>query len=48
MDALIRREISARKKRADEERKSAVCPSCRAKNPVTNKFCAECGAKLKR
>jgi hypothetical protein len=40
MDALIRREISERKNRS-------ACPSCGAKNPPTNKFCADCGAKLK-
>src|SRR2546427_5966984 len=46
LDALIRREISARKDRATTV--TANCPSCGAKNPVTNKFCADCGAKLKR
>ena len=24
-----------------------ACPSCSSMNPATNKFCAECGAKLK-
>src|SRR2546427_9397739 len=43
LDALIRREVSARKNRS----KAAVCPACSAQNPITNKFCAECGAKLK-
>jgi hypothetical protein len=43
LDALIRREISARKNRPTN-----ACPSCGGKNPTTNKFCAECGAKLKR
>jgi len=43
LDALIRREISARK-----DRSTMACPSCGSKNPNTNKFCAECGAKLKR
>ncbi len=43
LDALIRREISARK-----DRPTIACPSCGGKNPNTNKFCAECGAKLKR
>ena len=46
LDALIRREISARKSKATTP--TANCPSCSARNPVTNKFCAECGAKLKR
>jgi len=40
MDALIRRELTARKNLSS-------CPACGAKNPPTNKFCAECGAKLK-
>jgi len=43
LDALIRREISARK-----DRSTTACPSCGGKNPNTNKFCAECGAELKR
>ena len=43
VDALIRREISARK-----ERSTTACPSCGSTNPNTNKFCADCGAKLKR
>jgi NADH pyrophosphatase NudC (nudix superfamily) len=46
LDALIRREITAR------QRKSAVatiaCGTCGVENPTTNKFCAECGAKLKQ
>src|SRR6185295_8879703 len=47
LDALIRREVSARK---DPSAKPAglSCPSCSANNPVKNKFCAECGAKLKQ
>ena len=43
LDALIRREISTRKNRSA----AAACPSCGGRNPTTNKFCAECGAKLK-
>jgi hypothetical protein len=46
LDALIRREISARKSKAATP--AANCSSCGARNPITNKFCAECGAKLKR
>ena len=46
LDALIRRELSARKARTNVANPTS-CPSCAAKNPVTNKFCAECGAKLK-
>src|SRR4029077_8314351 len=45
LDALIRREISARKNRSNA--KQVTCPSCSSKNPITNKFCADCGAKLK-
>jgi hypothetical protein len=46
LDALIRREIAARK---DPSSRSALaaCPSCGANNPPKNKFCAECGAKIK-
>jgi hypothetical protein len=43
LDALIRREVAARRKKS----KDLVCPSCSSLNPVTNKFCAECGGKLK-
>ena len=46
LDALIRREVSARKNKPGAVQ-SAVCPSCSSKNPIANKFCAECGAKLK-
>ena len=45
LDALIRREISARSKKTSAA--NLTCPSCEAINPVTNKFCAECGVKLK-
>jgi hypothetical protein len=45
LDALIRRELSARKSKTTAATTS--CPSCGTSNPVTNKFCAECGAKLK-
>src|SRR2546421_9853281 len=44
LDALIRREVSARKSKATIVTEN--CSSCGCKNPVTNKFCAECGAKL--
>src|SRR3989442_2119797 len=40
LDALIRREISARKSKA-KPAISATCPSCAAPNPATNKFCAD-------
>jgi len=53
LDALIRREISARKDRSKKSGAATpattiACPSCGSKNPTTNKFCAECGARLKR
>ena len=48
LDALIRREISARKGKSKSSAPSISCPSCSAGNPNTNKFCAECGAKLKQ
>lgn len=46
LDTLIRREIGARK---DPSTKKALqaCSSCGANNPPKNKFCSECGAKLK-
>src|SRR2546428_7251094 len=37
LDALIRREISARKTRSSSV-KQISCPSCGGKNPTTNKF----------
>jgi hypothetical protein len=45
LDALIRREIAARK---DGPQKTAqnACSNCGFNNPPKNKFCAECGAKL--
>ena len=45
LDALIRREIAARKDGTPKSSQN-VCPSCSANNPPKNKFCAECGAKL--
>ncbi len=48
LDALIRREISARKSKSKAAVPTTGCASCGANNPVSNKFCAECGAKLKR
>lgn len=45
LDALIRREIAARKDGPPKGSPNA-CPSCGFKNPTKNKFCAECGAKL--
>ena len=46
LDALIRREINARRNKKSPS-STLVCPGCSAKNPNTNKFCAECGVKLK-
>ena len=46
LDVLIRREISARKNKA-KSAPTTTCPSCGTPNPVSNKFCAECGAKVK-
>jgi hypothetical protein len=47
LDALIRREVSARKRKSKTASPSNPCSSCGSSNPVTNRFCAECGAKLK-
>ena len=46
LDALIRREITARKGKS-KATPATSCSTCGASNPATNKFCAECGAKLK-
>jgi hypothetical protein len=46
LDALIRREITARKRKSKAV-PAASCSSCGASNPATNRFCAECGTKLK-
>jgi ribosomal protein L40E len=45
LDALIRRELTARKSKSALQ--TTICSTCGASNPSTNKFCAECGAKLK-
>ena len=45
LDALIRRELTARKSKSAAP--TISCSGCGASNPSTNKFCAECGAKLK-
>ena len=47
LDALIRREIGARKRKSTAAASATACSSCGAPNPATNKFCADCGAKLK-
>jgi zinc-ribbon domain len=47
LDALIRREVAARRVKSTESPRATVCPSCGSANPASNKFCAECGAKLK-
>jgi len=48
LDALIRREMSARKTKPAAAAPMTSCQSCGSSNPATNKLCAECGAKLKR
>jgi len=49
LDALIRREVAIRRGKTVPATDSNLnCPSCKAKNPGSNKFCAECGAKLSR
>jgi len=47
LDALIRRELTSRKAPASKSSQTA-CPSCGSNNSTKNKFCAECGAKLKQ
>jgi len=46
LDALIRREVAARKGDRSKSGKTLGCPSCGVKNQTSNKFCADCGAKL--
>src|SRR5215475_13020241 len=48
LDALIRREVSARRAKTTGSAKHQTCPSCGVENPATNKFCAECGGKLRK
>jgi hypothetical protein len=48
LDALIRREVSARRAQKAVTAPGPVCPACGFQNPNTNKFCAECGVKLAR
>src|SRR5437763_13955781 len=43
LDALIRREITARKSKSKGAVSTIACPSCSAVNPPSNKFCADCG-----
>jgi hypothetical protein len=47
LDALIRREISSRKTKSKTAAQEIACSACGITNPRSNKFCAECGAKLK-
>jgi hypothetical protein len=46
LDALIRREVTLRRHR-NAASSQIACSACGISNPTTNKFCAECGAKLK-
>jgi hypothetical protein len=46
LDALIRREVSVRRHRPPSQDR-VTCPSCGAETPHTNKFCSECGVRLK-
>jgi hypothetical protein len=46
LDALIRREITLRRNRSAAA-SQITCPACSSANPSGNKFCAECGVKLK-
>ena len=46
LDTLIRREVSLRRTR-NAASSQIACPACNSSNPITNKFCADCGIKLK-
>src|SRR6185436_2667156 len=47
LDVLIRRETDALKV-TSRTKSQIACVSCGTKNPPSNKFCAECGARLNR
>ena len=47
LDALIRRELTLRRKKTIPSAEHLTCPTCSSPNPTSNKFCAECGVKLK-
>jgi len=47
LDVLIRRETDSRKG-SGKAKVQPVCVSCGTKNPPSNKFCSECGARLNR
>ena len=48
LDALIRTEVAARRQHTPAKPQAAKsCPDCEHKNPARNKFCAECGARLR-
>jgi hypothetical protein len=46
LDALIRREVDARKSGGRKSKSQRACPACGVRNPSSNKFCSECGARL--
>ena len=46
LDTLIRREVTLRRHR-NAAPSQIACSACGISNPTTNKFCAECGTKLK-
>ena len=47
LDVLIRRETDSRKI-GDKGKNQTLCAACGIKNPPSNKFCSECGARLNR
>ena len=47
LDALIRREVALRRSQKSPEGDQIACSGCGYQNPPANKFCAECGVKLK-
>jgi len=48
LDALIRRELTARRNRKNDKASQRSCPACGSLNPASNKFCAECGGKISK
>jgi hypothetical protein len=50
LDVLIRRETDSRKTTSKSPKSGGqtVCVSCGTKNPPSNRFCSECGARLNR
>lgn len=48
LDALIRTAVASRREQPPAQAPArTACPDCEHDNPARNKFCAECGARLR-